>query len=61
MTARAGCYVRDNGRPGPCGLHLDEHRLSDDKTAWLHPVGLNARGYWTWDEDASITNETSDA
>lgn len=51
MTARAGCYVRDNGRPGPCGLTLDEHRLSDDKTAWLHPVGLDANGRWIYDEE----------
>lgn len=31
----AGCNVRDDGRPGPCGLFLDEHRLRDG--VWVHP------------------------
>lgn len=50
-VTQRGCSVKDDGRPGPCGLDISEHNLSEDGTAWLHPVGLNAKGYWTFDEE----------
>lgn len=53
MNARTlGCSVKDDGRSGPCGLDISEHKLSADKTAWLHPVGTDSRtGYFIWDEE----------
>lgn len=45
-----GCRVLDDGRPGPCGLHLDEHNLSPDGQ-WIHPTGLNEHGRWVFDEE----------
>ena len=48
---KAGCRVKDDGRPGPCGLDISEHRLSSDHE-WIHPVGMDPHtGYFIWDED----------
>ena len=45
-----GCRVTDNGRPCPQGLYIEEHRLNEAHQ-WIHPVGMDRRGRWIWDED----------
>lgn len=49
MSSDPGCRVRDDGRPGPCGLLIEDHILRDGR--WIHPVGMNRQGRWIWDED----------
>ena len=54
---KAGCAVRVDGRIGRCGLFQDEHQLVEGE--WIHPVGLNRKGYWTWDEADAIDERTT--